>query len=75
LKKITKKMVCAYTGLPSKVTFEYEIESIKNGTKIVVPCKVDCDYREMVSKKISEEGFFCNCEREIKKLIEDDINK
>lgn len=75
MKKVTKKLICAYTGLPSKVTFEYDIENIRNGTKTVVPHAVKCDYRDIVAKKISEEGFFCNCEREIKKLIEDDINQ
>lgn len=66
--------MCAYTGLPTKVTFNYDITSINNGFKIVVPLSVKCEFKDMVSKKISEEGFFCNCEREIKRTIEDEIN-
>jgi len=74
LKKVSKKVVCAYTGLPSKVVFNYDIISVNNGYKTVVPVSVKCEFRDNVSKKISEEGFFCNCEREIKKAIEDELN-
>lgn len=74
LKTISKKLVCEYTGLPSKVTFKFDIESVNNGTKIVIPISIKCEYRDMVSQRISEEGFFCNCEREIKRAIEEEIN-
>lgn len=73
MKKVTKKLICDYTGLPSKVTVEYETESIRNGTRIVIPISVKCDYREMVSQRIAGEGFFCNCEREIKRALEEQM--
>jgi hypothetical protein len=73
LKKITRKLVCDYTGLLSKVTVEYQVESIRNGMKVIVPVSVKCDYRDMVSQRIAGEGFFCNCEREIKKSLEEKI--
>ncbi len=74
MKKITKKVVCAFTGIPTKVTVEYEISTVRNGTRIVVPQVIKCDYKDLVSQKISGEGFFCNCEHEVKKLIEEKIN-
>ena len=56
------------------MTFNYEITSVNNGLKVVVPVSVKCEYRDTVSKTISEEGFFCNCEREIKRALEDELN-
>lgn len=75
MKKFSKKQVCAYTGLPSTVTLEYEIEKIKNGTSVVVPLSIKCSYRDMVSQKISGEGFSCYCDNEVKRIIEDKFIK
>ena len=74
MKKISKSLICEYTGLPSKVTFKFGVEAVNNGTKVVIPSTIKCEFRDVVSQRISEEGFSCNCEREIKKAIEEEIN-
>ena len=74
MKKISKKQICAYTGLPSTVVLEYEINSTHNGTKVVVPISIKCSYRDMVSQKITGEGFACYCDNEVKKIVEEKLS-